>query len=489
MQLDFQPPGPTGARFMQSTLPVNFIMGPVGSGKTSCSVMKVMRRAASQVPSKVNGVRYTKCAVIRGTYRQLYSTTIPSWFNWVPKSMGQWKGGGNEPGQHHVRFRMQDQTIVDLQMIFAALGDQNIEDLARGWELNMALLNEADTLPPDVLFYLITRVSQGRYPGARHVDPELCVKEIMGDYNAPDIENYLYKAMEEDRPDNWGFFRQPGGLDHNAENRLHVPRSTYEEMEKSLMAQGRDDLVRRMIHNLYGYTRDGKPVYPQYRDDFHCSDSELMPVEGIPVKVSVDQGLRPAMVFRQIMPNGQRRVLDEIRVEEGAAVLAEQATRLIGGKYHGHKVIGGGADPAAVARSGNDAEAWLDCLNRLMNFTGPARIRPVDTNDPEKRQTAVRLLLTKTLDNGQPALLISPTCRLLRKGFNSAYKFKKVRGAGADAYRDVPDKNDPSADVHDALQYDCLSDGGFESVVGRAARSKTFGSGKPMKAKVQVNIR
>jgi hypothetical protein len=486
MDLNFTPPGPVGAAFMESHLPVNSIMGPVGSGKTSCLMMKTIYNAARQSPSRIDGVRYSKALFVRETFRQLYGTTIPSWFMWMPRSVGEWKGGGNEPGNHHIRFNLEGK-IIDLTVIFEALGEQGVEALMRGKEFNLLNLNEGDTLNPEVLSQGLIRIRQGRYPGERHVDPSLCVNEVNIDYNAPDIENYLYKLNEENRPANYGFFRQPGGLDPKAENRARATLEGYQAMARDLQSQGRDDLVRRMVNNQYGYTRDGKPVYGEYRDDFHCASSPLEAAKGVVIKLYADQGLHPALLFVQPMGDGQRRVLEEIRCEGGAVALAEEANRLIGAKYRNFKIIGGLADPSAAARGGNDGEPWLDCINRLMQLKGDARIRLAPTNDLEKRLSAVRRLLRLTVGNAQPALLISPNCRLLRKGFNSDYRYKKVHTSGPDSFRDVPEKN-ACSDPHDALQYCALDDGGYEEITGMAARAKGWGSGGFRAAPVRVNI-
>lgn len=488
---NFTPPGPVGAAFMASTAPVKFIMGPVGSGKTSCMVMDTINTAASQPRSKLDGVRYSKALFVRETFRQLEGTTLPSWWAWMPKSSGKWTGGvGGGVSEHHLRFQLPDQSIVDLLVMFEALGERNVEDLFRGKEFNILRLNEADTLAHEVLSQGLIRVQQGRYPGAKHVDPTESKWSVAGDYNAPDIENYLYKLKEENRPAGWEFFRQPGGRDSAAENYANNGGlAAYERIYEHLLAQGRPDLARRMVDNEYGFTRDGKPVFMEYRDDFHCAQTELMPVAGLTVKVDFDQGLHPAALLRQMMPNGQMRVLDELYGDAGATGLCDQLRRLIGSqKYAGFKVIGGRCDPSAAARDANDPESWVDCVNRLMNWTGEKRVRLADTNAPEQRQAAVRVRLMRNVDDGRPSLLISPTCRMLRKGFNSDYRYKKIRAVGSDSYQDTPEKKWPVSDVHDALQYGALDDGGYEEVVGRAARStKPFG-GKMFTAKIAVNI-
>ncbi|HCS23302.1 MAG TPA: hypothetical protein PLW48_10130 [Alphaproteobacteria bacterium] len=487
LNLNFEPPGPVGDAFMQSMAPVNAIMGPVGSAKTSCLVMKTIQLAARQPRSKLDGVRYTKALFVRETFRQLYGTTIPSWWKWVPKKIGKWTGGLNQPGFHHIRFQLADASIVDLQAEFEALGEQNVEELFKGKEFNLLNLNEGDTLSPDVLDNGVIRVAQGRYPGGAHVDPEMCIKQVNIDYNAPDVENYLYKLKEENKPEGYAFFRQPGGLDPNAENRKHATREGYEGMRRQLLARGRDDLVRRNIDNEYGFTRDGKPVYAEYRDSFHCAGEELEPVRGITVFVDFDQGLRPAAVLRQTMPNGQLRVLDELYSETGSKGLAAALKKLAGSKkYTGVRIVGGKCDPAGASPNGDEEESWIDKMNRLMGWAGRDRITAAATNSIEVRLDAVRVKFKTSVDDGQPGILISSSCSVLRKGLAAHYKFKRKKGT--EEHEDVPVKKFPISDVQDALQYGALDEGGYEEAVGRARRARPVTGGGMRVAKVNVKV-
>lgn len=485
MRLGFTPPGAISAGFMAARDDVNAIMGPVGSGKTSVCVMRILQQATEQAPSPVDGVRYSKWAVVRDTYRNLSRTTVKTWKTWLGKA-GHWTGGGNEPATLHLRTGLPDGSVMDLLVEFMALGEHSIEDVARGWEGTGVWLNEADLLPPDVLSYMFGRC--GRYPSAVHGGATW--RGAIMDYNAPDAENYCYALFEDNCPDGYRLFKQPGGRDPAAENLNNLPDGYYDGQVQMLLAMGRDDLVRRLVDNLYGYSRDGKPVYPEYRDDFHCAGTELMPVKDIPVRCDFDQGLHPAVILRQVMPDGQLRVLDELYSDGGASDLCRQLKALIGSaKYHGCRVIGGMCDPAAAARDGKDAEAWIDTINRLMGWRKHERVRLADTNDPDKRQAAVRFRLTRMVGDARPGLLISSTVKILRKGFNSLYRFKRVRGSGG-GYADKPDKKWPVADVHDALQYGALDDGGFEEVIGREKRRSSFGTtgNGMMVAKVKVSV-
>lgn len=482
INIAWNPPGPVSAAFKDDRSPVSAIMGPVGSAKTSTCIMKLLHMSAEQAPSLVDGVRYTKWMVIRDTYRNLNRTTVKTFKTWLRPGAGAWTGGGNDPAVFNLRARLPDQSIMDTLVEFVALGDQSIEDVARGWEGTGIWPNEADLLPPDVLTYMLGRC--GRYPSKLHGGSSW-YGAIM-DYNAPDTENYCYKLFEEAKPEGYQLFRQPGGRDPRAENLQNLPPGYYEAQVAQYKAMGRDDLIRRLVDNQYGYSRDGKPVYPEYRDDFHCAGAELSAVPGLPIKISVDQGLHPAAVLRQTLPNGQRRYLEEIYCDTGAQGLAEMVLRVMAQRYPGFRLIGGRCDLAGEARTATDAETWLDAFNRFLNLPREARIRAAETNKPEKCTAAVRVNLTGLVDQGQPRLLISGRCKVARKGFNSDYCFKKIKSSNG--FDDKPIKKFPVSDVMNAIEFDCLDDGGYEEVVGREARSKRWGAGKTFQAKFEVRV-
>ena len=84
--------GPIAAAYFENRSEAACIMGPIGSAKTSVSLLKIFMNAILQKPNE-QGVRPTKWAVIRDTYRNLWNTTIQSWKAWVPEELGEFKGG------------------------------------------------------------------------------------------------------------------------------------------------------------------------------------------------------------------------------------------------------------------------------------------------------------------------------------------------------------------------------------------------------------
>ena len=115
-------------------------------------------------------------------------------------------------------------------------------------------------------------------------------------------------------------------------------------------------------------------------------------------------------------------------------------------------------------------------------------ILPTETNEIEPRLTAVSDELTFMMGGNTPAFLLSPRCRLLRKGFVSDYKFKKIVNGTSETTADKPDKTNPAADPHDALQYALLGKKGRAGVVGkkRDSRAKADPRAEAVKSGVAV---
>lgn len=458
--------GPVAAQFFEDRSAAACIMGPIGSAKTSVSLIKILLAAMQQKPND-EGVRYTKFAVIRDTYRNLWNTTIASWKAWIPETLGEFSGGKNEPGKHHLRFRLSDGTIVDTLVEFIAIGDNNVEDVMRGWEGTGAYLNEADRLDEDVFHYVLGRV--GRYPSIPSCGVKASWYGIWADMNAPDEENYMARLFIFEKPESYAFFQQPGGREANAENLKNLPDGYY---QKQLAGQT-DYYIRRMIDNKLGYSRDGQPVYPEYNDTLHVAAAPLKPLAGLPIDIGFDCGLTPAGVIGQQTSTGQWRILKEIIADGiGAKRFGELVNRILKTEFSGFRIRSCTCDPAGMSKSAGDENerSWRDIV---ANVTG-LMIRPAPTNAITPRLDCVKMILNRMID-GQPGFCLSPDAKVLRKGFNSGYKFKKVADTNTKVLiSDTPDKNEYSH-PHDALQYLLLGGGEYRETMGhRLSAAKPF---------------
>lgn len=439
----YRPPGPVSRKFMRSDAFFRGIMGPFGSGKSTVCIMEILRRAKAQRLS-ADGKRRSRWAVIRNTYPELKTTTIKSWHQWVPPSMGRWVDTG--PPTHHIT-----EGELDLEVIFVSL--DRPDDIAKllGMELTGAWVDECREIPKAVIDGLTGRV--GRYPSTMMGGSEW--SGIIASTNPPDNDHWWYKLAEEVHPEGWEFYRQPSGLAENAENRENLPDNYYERQ-----CAGKDpDWIKVYVHGEYGFVRDGRPVYPEYKDSIHCQEFSLLP--GVPIHVGIDFGLTPAAVFGQRTAMGAWRWHTELVTEDmGAVRFAEEVNRHMQTHYRGFPVGSITGDPAGDIRAQTDETTPFQIL-RAANIMAT----PAPTNDFIKRRESVAVPLGRLID-GIPGLIVHPQCKSLRKGMAGGYNYRRLQVSGEERFRDVPDKNMYSH-VCEAGQYMLVGAGEAKLLVKR----------------------
>lgn len=439
VELDYQyrPQGPTLDRYIASTEQRTFICGPLGSSKTNASCWKAFRIMCSQEPSKDRlRVRKTRLVAIRNTYPDLLGTTAKDWLEMFG-DLGRYTKGNMEPPTHVLRFKLEDGTTVESEMIFLSLDREEHVRKLRGLQLTAAWLNETKELPFAVVQMLDLRV--GRYPQ----DIEPTWYGIFGDTNAPDTDHWYYRLAEEDRPEGWLFLKQPGGLVRDsvdapwrdnpaAENVSNLPKGYYLKG-----AQGKDeDWLKVNLANEYGFVKDGKPVYPDYRDATHCRSFEL--VKSLGLYLGLDFGLTPAALIGQKTTMGQWRIRREFVTEDTGIIRFATGLKLfLDEHFQGWPIVAITGDPAGDQRQSADNEERN--LFQILQANHVEAV-PAYTNDFTVRAEAFSAPMRRLID-GEPGMLIHPDCKVTRKGLQGGYAFKRLKVAGDERYRDVPDKN------------------------------------------------
>jgi len=494
---NYEYPGPVGEAFVKSRGPLDFIMGPAGSGKTVCSVVKGPFLAASYMPICKDGWVRFKLAVVRDTYRDFARTYLASWHEIFPKDHPwtvSYEGGQDRPIKHRMQWQAQrgrDLIKIDFQLETGAIGDANVEQYIKGYELSAASGNECDLLDFRVHGLLFQRT--GRYPPVEQISPaelervskdgrasmekmglsieagEVVLPRVYwGDMNPPDVDHPIleqcgYGEHADKKNKAFNLFHQPGGLDAKAENRKGKPRSSY-ELEAATQP---DHIVRRMVHGLPGYSVDGKPVYPEFNQRIHVADEPLTPRPGVPLSTGIDAGGSPAGVIGQFLPNGQLLLLAEICAEPGCGPnrFSQMFYELLIDQFAGLAFREAFGDPAAFmgADTQNGELHWMGTVGKALSL----QIMPTETNEPSIRQEAVRWYLTGMIDANTPRLLIDPRCKRIIGGFAAHYKMTKQASAGGTDKMAVV-KN-PYSHPHDGLQYMCLGHRGLPGVMKDAA--------------------
>jgi len=446
----------TATQFHASDAFVRLLIGPIGSGKSVACVMEILARAQAQEPN-LERVRKTRFAIIRNSYRELQDTTIQTFFDWIPRDMGEYRVTDM---LYTIEKQLPDGTTMHCEVMFRALDRPDDVKKLLSLELTGAFINESRHIPRPIFDMLMGRV--GRYPSKREGGPSWY--GIWMDTNPPDVDHWIYNMFEEQKPDTWEVFHQPSGESADAENVENLPEGYYQNMQP-----GKDqEWINVYVHGRYGFVQDGKPVYPQYHDDIHFSTKPL-PVVSDTLYVGLDFGLTPAAVILQRTVSGQWQAIDELVTEDMAALqFGPELQRILNtGIYRGctFEIWG---DPAGTEGAQTDKRTPFDILQAMGIDAQPVDDR---SNDVEIRRNAVvSNLITYTMA-GEPAFIVGPKCTMLRKGLAGGFKFRRVNVGGGEKFVDKPDKNKYSH-VCEACEYGLMGAGEGHTLLQDRGRHK-----------------
>ena len=450
-----QPQGKVLQQYYDSTKTVQIIIGALGSGKTIMSCLKVVQLMEQQEANS-NGVRLSRWVAVRNTYTELFNTTIKDWIE-VNGYLGEFNQGGKTAPTHYLNYMLPDGTEVKAEMIFVAFDREDQVKKARGMQLTGVWLNEVKELPKAVVDMLDLR--HGRYPSKKEgILPTW--HGMLGDCNAPDEDHWLYRLAEEEKPEDWAIFKQPGGLirdglkkwklNINAENLDNLPANYYVRGQ-----QGKsEDWIKVNLANEYGFVSSGKPVHPKFVDSVHCIDTpDWTPSTEFPIILGFDFGRTPACAFIQETAVGGWVCFDEFLAEDMSAVtFAPELARYIQKHYAGHKFRGWG-DPSGKNKGQGTDNVPVDIL-----VAAGVPCEATETNEPLIRRAAVEVPLGDMGMDGKPRLVILPKAKMIRKGLAGGFCYRRIAVSGDERYADEPDKNKYSHPV-EALEYGLQGEG------------------------------
>jgi hypothetical protein len=461
VNLQYSPPASVSP-FLQSQKMVSFIVGPVGSTKTTASLMKIAYEAKRMAPSR-DGIRRSRCAVIRNTRQMLWDTTIPDFLKWFPD------------GQAGTLMRTESKFLlkfddVECEVLFRGLDDANDVRRLLSLQLSFGVMDEFREINKDIYEALTGRL--GRYPDKTMVVPRAewgvddkgnpiggCVddngkqmKKVWGATNPPDMDTF-WETVLSNPPPEYHVTIQPSGMSQEADWVKHLDSNYYED----LMVGKSEDWIDVYIHAKFGKSLSGKPVFRAFNRDMHVSKTPLKHTQQSAngLIIGFDCGLNPSAVVCQVDYQGRVLVYEAITATaDGMGALRfvrEKLKPLLAARFPGMAttII---ADPAGAQRAQTDEKTVFDIL-KAEGF----QVRPAKTNNIAARIAAVDSYLTRTID-GKAAVLIDPACTILVQAMASKYRYKVKTNGEVD---DKPDKTHPWSDIADALQYACLhADGG-----------------------------
>ena len=465
-RLTYRAQGSTLREFhTQADIRNRVLIGPLASGKTQACIFEALHCIDNQTPDK-NGVRRSRWVAARNTYVDLKTTTIKDW-RAVTDTMPGCHFSNGAPPTWTADYYKPDGTHVIAEVMFIAFDIESDHKKARGLQLTGVWFNELKELHKANVDMLQGRVT--RYPPKAEV-PDAKF-HLIGDSNAPDRDHWLAKLALEVKPDGWWFGIQPGGL--LVESGNYVPNPAAENSQNlrgdyyTALAQGKkDSWVRCNLMNQFVFHADGRPVHPDFNEQLHVGECAASP--GLPLEVGVDFGRTPAACIMQRQIDGSWELYHELTtVNTSAKRFGEILREFINDNYSAF-VVNFTGDPAGDDMAQTRDESPLDML-----LLSDIICVPAPTNDFEVRTTALDEQLTKLI-KGQPGFKVHPRCTTFIRGMAGAYQFRRVAVAGADRFKDAPDKG-PESHIVESCHYALLGAGAGAALFDQVAEQAWSG--------------
>lgn len=434
-------PPPTVRDFITHYKPgelfLDWILGPVGSGKTTGIFMKLVYMAQLQAKSPIDGIRRSRCVIVRNTAPQLNDTTLKSWDYWFKDGQaGKWYATN--------KTFMLKYGDVECEVLFRPLDTPDDVQRVLSLEVTFAILDEFVQIPQAIVEALSARC--GRYPPA--VDGG-CTNWGMWGASNPGMETDWWYPMLEDHeelpegqepPENWTYFKQPSGFSDKAENTDHLPGKAgyYANLAKGKTKHW----IKQFIEVVWGYSMAGNPVFPMFNPEIHMAQAPIKPLPHTPIIVGYDPGLAGsgAVLMQYDEAYGRVLVLAEIAVRDYATdrFIVEKLKPLLRTRFPNMDVIVV-PDPASAARSSAKTGASVTSEFKKAKFT----VIEDGNNEIESRLQPAQYYMMRLTSAG-PALLIDPSCVRLKRALVGGYRFAAIKNALSGETREVPEKNNHS---------------------------------------------
>lgn len=428
--INYTPP-PTVRDFIKhhrkGELFADWIVGPVGSGKTTGIFFKLVYMAAMQTPSPIDGIRRSRCVIVRSTMPQLRDTTIKSFNYWFKDGQaGKWHATDNK-----FVLRFGD---VECEVLFRPLDTPDDVTRVLSLEVTFAIIDEFVDTPREIVEALSGRC--GRYPP--EIDGGASNWGMWGASNPGNENDWWYPMLEDHEalpedmevPENWTYYKQPSGFSSDAENLENLPGKAayYTNLQKGKTAHW----IKQFIEVEWGYSLNGKPVFPMFNKELHVSKRPLAYNPALPLVAGYDPGMQSAVMIGQQDKWGSVRILDEIVLEDysTARMVSEQLKPLLARKYPKCEFLIV-PDPASANRSQATDTSVAQELKK--HFA----VKLDGNNQIESRLAPAQYYMMRRTSGGE-GLQIDPSCIRLIRALQGGYKFTLTKG---DVKKEVPDKN------------------------------------------------
>lgn len=383
----------------------DWVVGPVGSGKTTGIFFKLIYMAGLQKPGP-DGIRRTRAVIVRNTLPQLRDTTISSWNYWFKEGQaGHWR-----LTEYKFLLKFND---VECEVLFRPL--DTAEDVARvlSLEVTFAILDEFVQIPREIVDALSARL--GRYPSAK--DGGATNWGMWGSSNPDTEDNWWYEYLHKGLPANARYFVQPSGFSPAAENVENLPGG---QAYYTNQAQGKSEAwVKQFIEAEWGFSIAGRPVVPTFNPALHVSRRQLIFNPLLPLVVGFDPGIAgSALMFGQENSAGRLFVLGEL-VQSGYGaqrLINERLKPYLRQRFPEARVIIA-PDPAAGNRSQADEKTVVDHLKREFD------VKIESNNRLSLRLEAIDHYTTRLVEGSGALQIDEQQCPILIRALKGGWRY------------------------------------------------------------------
>ena len=472
--IDYRP-SPTVKAFIRDFrtqgLFYSWIVGPVGSAKTTALFFKLIYMAMRQQPSP-DGIRRTKAVIVRNTLPMLKDTTLASWEYWFKDGVA---GAWNATDKIFI-LRYGD---VECQVLFRPLDTPDDVRRVLSLEINFAIIDEFVEIPKAIVDALSARLGRYRQPDGTPVT----IWGMWGSSNPGTEDVWWYDYLHgpavrryrrppgipvpQPVPETAGnvatwigaeptqtlepiasYYHQPGGLSPDAENLENLPGGV--QYYRDAVAGKGETWVRQFVDAEWGFSIAGKAVVSGFRADLHVAlTNTLQPNPYFPLVVGLDPGITgSAMIIGQQDYDGRVFVFAEL-VQEGMGaerLVQERLQPLLRNRFPQATRIIVAADPAAASRTQTDERTVVKIFRQHYDVD-------VETNNRLPLRLDAIDHYTNTLVEGRPALQVDPSCQMLIRALKGGWRY------AADLKRETLRGHDPEKNAYshpgDAFGYLC----------------------------------
>lgn len=440
--LEFEPVGTLRDMFITGLVKkFIFVMGPVGSTKTTTCLYFLLMEAARQAPSP-DGIRRTRYGIGRFTLASLKMTVLKDALSLFGR-LAEWNGSNNT-----LTFKIAD---IHSEWIFLPMETEEDQKRLLSLQLTGVYINEVREVAFPLVMAAFSRT--GRFPSTKHGGVPVTHRFLLADSNMGTINSDLYNFLEKEKNPNVLFIHQPSGKSPKADWLKYLPKDYYDDIQIGQTKAWIDTHV----HSKWSLDLTGLPVFSTiFNYNFHVSEKPLHPIHAYPLIVGIDPGFNPAALIGQLTPRGQLRIYREIYapnclfgtfINTYVMPVAQMPGFALKPLYF---II----DPAGINRNAVTGLSAYGVLQE-MRFN----VYLASTNDIDPRLKAIERLLVETRgfesndDDAKqiPAILIDRSCDVLIRGLQGEYRYKKKKLTGE--LEDKPEKKHPISDVMDCLGY------------------------------------